>query len=111
MISAADRYHLGQAAAGVEISFGNFPRVLGKYVRDEHVIPLEDAVRKMTSAVAERLSIHDRGVLLPGMFADVIIFDPATIQSHSTYEAPDRAPQGIVSVMKDGRIVYGRTPR
>ncbi|HEY4138143.1 MAG TPA: amidohydrolase family protein, partial [Casimicrobiaceae bacterium] len=59
-------------------TFGNFPRVLGKYVRDEHVIPLEDAIRKMTSAVAVRLSIHDRGLLAPGMFADVVVFDPAT---------------------------------
>ncbi|HEY4130821.1 MAG TPA: D-aminoacylase [Gemmatimonadaceae bacterium] len=91
-------------------TFGNFPRVLGKYVRDEHVIPLEDAVRKMTSAVAERLSIHDRGVLLPGMFADVVIFDPATIADRATYEQPKQLSVGVrdvwvngVQVLRDGK--------
>ncbi len=91
-------------------TFGNFPRVLGKYVRDEHVIPLEDAVRKMTSAVAERLSIHDRGVLLPGMFADVVIFDPATIGDRATYEQPKQLSVGVhdvwvngVQVLRDGK--------
>jgi N-acyl-D-amino-acid deacylase len=83
-------------------TFGNFPRVLGKYVRDEHVIPLEDAVRKMTSAVAERLSIHDRGVLLPGMFADVIIFDPATIADRATYEQPKQLSVGVHDVWVNG---------
>ena len=53
--------------------------ILGQYVRDEKVIPLEDAVRKMTSAVATRLSIRDRGLLRPGMYADVVVFDPATM--------------------------------
>ena len=57
-------------------AYGNYPRVLGKYVRGERVISLEDAIRKMTSAVAARLSIHDRGVLKPGMYADVVVFDP-----------------------------------
>jgi dihydroorotase/N-acyl-D-amino-acid deacylase len=91
-------------------TFGNFPRVLGKYVRDEHVIPLEDAVRKMTSAVAERLSIHDRGVLLPGMFADVVIFDPATIADRATYEQPKQLSVGVrdvwvngIQVLRDGK--------
>ena len=57
-------------------SYGTYPRILGKYVRDEGVVGLEDAVRKMTSAVATRLSIHDRGVLKPGMYADIVVFDP-----------------------------------
>jgi len=90
-------------------TFGNFPRVLGKYVRDEHVISLEDAVRKMTSAVAERLSIHDRGLLLPGMYADVVVFDPATIADRATYEQPKQLSVGVrdvwvngVQVLRDG---------
>ena len=56
-------------------SYGTYPRILGKYVRDEGVLTLEEAVRKMSSAVATRLSIHDRGVLKPGMYADVVVFD------------------------------------
>jgi dihydroorotase/N-acyl-D-amino-acid deacylase len=90
-------------------TFGNFPRVLGKYVRDEHVIPLEDAVRKMTSAVAERLSNHDRGLLMPGMYADVVVFDPATIADRATYEQPKQLSVGVrdvwvngVQVLRDG---------
>ena len=91
-------------------TFGNFPRVLGKYVRDEHVLTLEDAIRKMTSAVAVRLSIHDRGVLAPGMFADVVVFDPSTIADRATYEQPKQLSVGVrqvfvngVQVVRDGR--------
>ena len=65
-----------------------FHACLGKYVREEHVIPLEDAIRKMTSAVANRLSIPDRGLLKEGMFADMVMFDPATVADHATYEKP-----------------------
>jgi len=90
-------------------TFGNYPRILGKYVRDEHVIPLEDAVRKMTSAVADRLSIHDRGLLEPGMYADIVVFDPATIQDRATYEQPKQLSVGVrdvwvngVQVLRDG---------
>jgi dihydroorotase/N-acyl-D-amino-acid deacylase len=83
-------------------TFGNFPRVLGKYVRDEHVITLEDAIRKMTSAVAVRLSIHDRGLLAPGMFADVVVFDPATIADRATYEQPKQLSVGVRQVFVNG---------
>jgi len=90
-------------------TFGNYPRILGKYVRDEHVIPLEEAVRKMTSAVADRLSVHDRGVLKPGMFADVVVFDPAAVQDRATYEQPKQLSVGVrdvwvngVQVLRDG---------
>ena len=90
-------------------TFGNYPRILGKYVRDEHVLPLEDAIRKMTSAVADRLSIRDRGLLEPGMFADVVVFDPATINDRATYEQPKQLSVGVrdvwvngVQVLKDG---------
>jgi dihydroorotase/N-acyl-D-amino-acid deacylase len=83
-------------------TFGNFPRVLGKYVRDEHVLTLEDAIRKMTSAVAVRLSIHDRGLLAPGMFADVVVFDPATISDRATYEQPKQLSVGVRQVFVNG---------
>jgi N-acyl-D-amino-acid deacylase len=103
-------------------SYGNMTRVLGKYVRDEKVIPLEDAIRKMSSAVANRLSIQDRGILKEGMFADVVVFDPATVADRATYEQPHQLSAGINEVFvngvavvhegkvtgaKPGRIVWG----
>lgn len=91
-------------------SYGIYPRILGKYVRDEHVLTLEDAIRKMSGAVAGRLLIRDRGLLREGMYADVVVFDPATIQEHSTYEKPSQASTGVrevfvngVEVIRDGR--------
>ncbi|MCX5767101.1 MAG: D-aminoacylase [Gemmatimonadetes bacterium] len=91
-------------------SYGTYPRILGKYVRDEKVIPLEDAVRKMTSAVAQRLLITDRGLLRPGMFADIVVFDPQRIRENSTYEKPLQLSTGMhlvlingVEVVRDGR--------
>jgi len=86
-------------------SYGNFPRVLGKYVREERVIPLEDAIRKMTSAVAARLSIHDRGVLKPGMYADLVAFDPATITDRATFEKPHQLSIGMSHVVVNGSFV------
>ena len=86
-------------------SYGTYPRILGHYVRDEHVIPLEDAIRKMTGAVAERLLIPDRGLLRPGMYADVVVFDPATIQEHSTYERPHQLSTGVRYVYVNGVAV------
>ena len=87
---------IGTDAPGIDVTtfqglmhpraLGTFPRILGKYVRDEQLMPLEEAVRKMTSATATRLSIQDRGVLKAGMFADVVVFDPATISDKATYE-------------------------
>jgi dihydroorotase/N-acyl-D-amino-acid deacylase len=91
-------------------SYGTYPRILGRYVRDERIIPLEDAVRKMSGAVAERLLIGERGVLRAGLYADVIVFDPATIQEHGTYEHPNQLSTGVsevfvngVEVVRDGR--------
>ncbi len=83
-------------------TFGNYPRVLGKYVREERVIPLEEAIRKMTSAVATRLSLHDRGVLAPGMYADVVVFDPGTIGDRATYERPKQLSVGMKQVFVNG---------
>lgn len=91
-------------------SYGTYPRILGKYVRDEHVLTLEDAIRKMSGAVAGRLLIRDRGLLREGVYADVVVFDPATIQERSTYEKPNQASTGVrevfvngVEVIRDGR--------
>jgi dihydroorotase/N-acyl-D-amino-acid deacylase len=90
-------------------TYGDFPRLFGKYVREENVIPLEEAVRKASAAVATRLGITDRGLLRPGMKADVIIFDPATIADQATFEKPHQLSVGVqfvfvngVEVLKDG---------
>jgi dihydroorotase/N-acyl-D-amino-acid deacylase len=90
--------------------YGTFPRVLGRYVREQNVMPLEEAVRKMTSAVANRLSLADRGILREGMLADVVVFDPAVIIDRSTYEQPHQLSTGVeqvfvngVAVLSDGR--------
>ncbi len=91
-------------------SYGTYPRILGKYVRDENVLSLEEAIRKMTSAVATRLVIPDRGLLRPGMHADVVVFDAQRIQENSTYEKPLQLSTGMkavfvngVEVVRDGR--------
>lgn len=83
-------------------AYGTYPRILGRYVRDEHVLSLEDAIRKMTGAVAERLLIRDRGLLRAGMYADVVVFDPATIAEHSTFEKPHQLSTGIEQVFVNG---------
>jgi dihydroorotase/N-acyl-D-amino-acid deacylase len=86
-------------------SYGTFPKIMGKYVRDEKVMPLEDAVRKATSAVATRLSIPDRGLLREGFFADVAVFDPATIADRSTFEQPHQLSVGMKLVLVNGTAV------
>lgn len=83
-------------------AYGNFSRLLGKYVRDEKVIPLEEAVRKLTSLPAENLKIRERGRLKEGYFADIAIFDPAKIQDHATFEKPHQYSTGMVHVFVNG---------
>ena len=97
-------------------AYGNVARLLGKYVRDEKVIPLEEAVRKLSSLPCENLKIKRRGRLAPGYFADIVIFDPATIQDHATFEKPHQYATGVqhvfvngVQVLKDGEHT-GATP-
>ena len=82
--------------------FGTFPRILGRYVREDSVITLEFAVRKMTSLAAQRVGINDRGLLKPGMFADVTIFDPNTIIDRATFENPSQVSTGISYVLVNG---------
>src|SRR4051812_38437372 len=91
--------------------FGTFPRILGRYVRQDSVISLEFAIRKMTSLAAQRVGISDRGLLKPGMFADVTVFDPNTIIDNSTFENPSQLATGVnyvfvngVAVMDGGKV-------
>jgi N-acyl-D-aspartate/D-glutamate deacylase len=86
-------------------AWGSFPRILGKYVRDEHLLTLEEAIRKMTSKAADRVHLADRGILRPGMSADITIFDPATIRDVSTFEDPKHYSAGVRHVFVNGRRV------
>jgi N-acyl-D-amino-acid deacylase len=86
-------------------AYGNFARLLGRYVRDGHVIPLEEAIRKLTSLPADTLRVKDRGRLQPGLFADVVVFDPATIADRATYETPHQYAIGMRHVFVNGAQV------
>jgi dihydroorotase/N-acyl-D-amino-acid deacylase len=86
-------------------TYGNFPRLFARYVREQRVIPLEDAVRKASAAVATRLSLTDRGVLKAGLNADVIVFDPATIMDNATFENPHQLSTGVRDVFVNGVAV------
>ena len=86
-------------------TYGNFPRLFGRYVREQKVIPLEDAVRKASSAVATRLNISDRGVLKAGLKADVIVFDPNTIIDNATFEKPHQLSTGVRDMFVNGVAV------
>jgi N-acyl-D-amino-acid deacylase len=92
-------------------AYGTYPRILGRFVREQRILTLEDAVRKMTGAVADRLSIRDRGELREGMYADVMLFDPNTIIDRATYEKPHQLSEGVkyvivngVAVVSDGKV-------
>ena len=86
-------------------AYGNFARLLGKYVRDEHVIPLGEAIRRLTSLPADNLRIKDRGRLAVGQFADVVVFDPKTIADRATYEQPHQYAVGVRDVWVNGTQV------
>ncbi len=83
-------------------AYGNFARLLGKYVREEGIIPLEEAVRRLTSLPAGNLKLNRRGLLEPGYFADLAIFDPAAIQDHATFQQPHQYATGMVHVFVNG---------
>ncbi|MBT8398284.1 MAG: D-aminoacylase [Gemmatimonadetes bacterium] len=85
-------------------SFGTFPRVLGHYVRDEGVMPLETAIHKMTGMSAKKIQLVDRGVLRPGAYADLVAFDPATVGDGATFAEPRRPPTGISLVVVNGAV-------
>jgi N-acyl-D-amino-acid deacylase len=83
-------------------AYGTFPRILRKYVREEHALTLEDAIRKFTALPAQRMRFTDRGVLKQGMWADVVIFDPATIRDLATFEQPNQLSEGMDYVLVNG---------
>jgi N-acyl-D-amino-acid deacylase len=84
--------------------WGTFPRVLGRYARDEHLFTLEEAVRKMTGQPAARVSLRDRGVLRAGAFADITVFDPARVRDRATFEEPNQYAEGIRYVLVNGQV-------
>ena len=85
-------------------AYGNFARLLGKYVREEKALTLPEAVRRLTSFPAANLGLRDRGSLREGMFADVVVFDPATIRDNATYEKPHQLATGVSHVLVNGRL-------
>ncbi|MBI2221233.1 MAG: D-aminoacylase [Acidobacteria bacterium] len=85
--------------------YGTFPRVLRKYVREDRVLPLEDAIRKMTSLPAQRLGHRDRGQIRPGFFADLVLFKPESVAERATFEDPEQFPVGIDYVLVNGTVV------
>src|SRR5207302_5962245 len=89
-------------------SFGTFPRVLGVYVRQKGLLRLEDAVRKMTSQNAVKIGVLDRGLLRPGNYADITLFDPERVLDRATYEEPFRYSEGIEYVIVNGQLVLER---
>jgi N-acyl-D-amino-acid deacylase len=84
--------------------YGTYPKILGTYVREEKTLRLEEAIRKMTSFPAQRFGLLDRGLLRPGMCADIVVFNPATVAETSTYKDPHRFPEGIEHVIVNGKI-------
>lgn len=91
--------------------WGTYPRILGRYVRDEKLLSLETAINKMTGAPAARVGLKDRGLLKEGMFADITIFDPAKVIDRATFESPNQYPVGIEYVLVNGRISVDKGQR
>jgi N-acyl-D-amino-acid deacylase len=85
-------------------AYGNFARIFAKYVREEHVLSVEEAVRKLTTLPANVLSLTDRGRLMKGAFADIVVFDPKTFQDHSTYAKPMQYATGVTDVLVNGKL-------
>jgi N-acyl-D-amino-acid deacylase len=85
-------------------AYGNFARVLARYVREEHALTLEDAVHRLSALPAQNLSLTDRGLLKKGYYADVVVFDPRTIQDHATFEKPHQYSTGVSEVLVNGRL-------
>jgi len=89
-------------------SYGTFPRVLGRYVRELKLITLSDAIRRMTSLSADRMGLCDRGRIAKGLAADLVVFDPATVGDTTTRRAPNRSPSGIETVVLNGQVVVNQ---
>ena len=93
-----------QGEAAHPRAYGTFPRVLGRYVREQQVLTWEDAVRKMTGLPAATVGLVDRGLLAAGMAADVVMFDPVSVIDHATFEAPTLQSEGIRAVVVNGQL-------
>jgi N-acyl-D-amino-acid deacylase len=91
--------------------WGSYPRILGRYVRDEHLLSLESAIHKMTGGPAARVGLKDRGLLRAAMFADITIFDPRTVIDRATFESPNQYPVGIEYVLVNGQISVAKGQR
>lgn len=89
-------------------AYGAFARVLGRYVREEGILPLEEAIRKLTSLPAENLRLEGRGRLRDGFFADLVVFDPGEIRDHATPEDPHRYATGVAHVLVNGTPVIAK---
>jgi len=87
-------------------AYGNFARVFAKYVREDHALTVQEAVRRLSAFPADNLSLKDRGRLKVGDFADVVVFDPATIQDHATYEKPHQLATGVSEVIVNGQLAF-----
>jgi dihydroorotase/N-acyl-D-amino-acid deacylase len=86
-------------------AYGTFPRILRKYVREENKLTLEDAIRKFSALPAQRMRLTDRGVLKAGMWADLVVFDPATVRDVATFDNPNQLSQGMEYVLVNGVAV------
>ncbi len=91
--------------------WGTYPRILGRYLRDEHLLTVEEAVRKMTSLPASRVGLRERGSLREGYFADITIFDPESVRDRATFENPNQYPEGIPYVIINGQVSVDRGQR
>jgi N-acyl-D-amino-acid deacylase len=99
------------SAKGHPRGWGSYPRILSRYVREEHLLSLEEAVHKMTGMPASRVRLKDRGVLREGAFADITIFDPQTVRDRSTFEEPNQYPEGIPFVIINGQLSVDKGER
>jgi N-acyl-D-amino-acid deacylase len=101
----------GQSTGLHPRGFGSFAKVLGPYVRDAHLFSLEEAVRKMSSLAAANVGLKSRGSIEPGYFADLVLFDPATVTDKATFDTPQAQATGVHTVWVNGQIVFesGRT--
>ena len=96
----------GELAGAHPRGFGSFPRVLGRYVREQHALSLADAVRKMTSLAAANIGLDDRGVIAPHKYADLVLFDPNTVADRATTAEPHAMSIGIDTVWVNGDVAF-----
>ena len=106
MVMVASDGHLRVFGKGVSHprNFGTFPRVLGKYVREEKLFSIEEGIYKMTAMPAKKFGFKERGIIKKGLFADIVIFDPKTVIDKATFENGNQYPVGIKHVIVNGKI-------